>query len=58
MLTIVFSFVLTLSLHLAPCAAVAGDIAAVRNLVSKDPRLLNERMFGFEGHDVYGIVSQ
>jgi hypothetical protein len=35
---------------------VAGDIAAVRNIVTRDPGLLNRRMFGFEGHDVYGVV--
>jgi hypothetical protein len=37
---------------------VAGDIPAVRNLVSSDPSLLNQKMFGFEGHDVYGTVPE
>mmetsp|Transcript_24049 Transcript_24049/g.40884 ORF Transcript_24049/g.40884 Transcript_24049/m.40884 type:complete len:669 (-) Transcript_24049:93-2099(-) len=35
---------------------LAGDISAARNIVSQDPALLNSRMYGFEGHDVYGVV--
>ena len=50
-------------LHLSPLPSsnisspsVAGDITVVRNIVSRSPALLNERMYGFEGHDVYGTV--
>ena len=41
---------------LLTCDAATGDIIAVRNIVSRDPALINQKMYGFEGHDVYGIV--
>ncbi len=33
-----------------------GDIPAIRNILQANRSLLTERMYGFEGHDVYGIV--
>jgi hypothetical protein len=33
-----------------------GDISAIRNILQANRLLLIDKMYGFEGHDVYGIV--
>lgn len=35
---------------------VVGEIAAVRNILRAKPSLLNAKLFGFEGHDVYEVI--
>ena len=36
----------------------SGDISAIRNLLQVNRSLLNEKMYGFEGHDIYGSVPE
>jgi cytoplasmic iron level regulating protein YaaA (DUF328/UPF0246 family) len=36
----------------------SGDISAIRNLLQVNRTLLNEKMYGFEGHDIYGSVRE
>ena len=36
----------------------SGDIAGIRNLLQVNRSLLNDKMYGFEGHDVYGSVPE
>lgn len=36
----------------------SGDISSIRNLLQVNRSLLNEKMYGFEGHDIYGSVPE
>lgn len=33
-----------------------GDIPAIRNILQVNRSLLVDKIFGFEGHDIYGII--